>query len=772
MKFKAVTISSLFFVLLVSSCSVTKNIPDNDSLYKGSTLELQNTDDSMHENHKDLTTELNSLIKIKPNTKILGLPYKLMIYNFAGTPTGKGLRFWLKNKVGEPPVLGSTINFEKNKDILENRLENRGYFNSEVSVDTFNKNKTLTIVYKAKIHPAYSIRKMSFGFDSSSEIGKEIIAISSATLLKTGTNYDLDLIKAERNRIDAFLKEHGMYYFGADYLIMDVDSTVGNHQVDILCRFKKETPQQAKQPYRIGDVMVFADFRNSTDTSSENWKTKGKMYHGYRIYDPEALIKPKVLISALVVKPGELYSRELHNQSLKQLVSFGMYKFVSARFQESDSTGKPLLNAIYYLTPSPVKSLRAEVSGLTKSNNSAGTELSLTWRHRNFLHGAEQFSAKIYGGIEKQVSTQQPTVTTNRFGVEFNLISPKIIAPFKLNIMRKGGFTPQTKITLLYEYFERNTQYTLNSAKLSYGYIWKSDIRQEHRLDIFSVNLVRPTYISPAYQQSLDTNITLARSIEKQFIVGPNYNYNYNTQIKANQNTHNFFVNANIDLSGNLMGIISGADITKGKQKELFGIPYSQYIRTEIDFRHYLRINKRNVIASRLLGGIGYAYGNSELLPFVKAFFAGGTNDLRAFRARSLGPGSYYAGNASTSTVVLPEQPGDLKLAFNTEWRMKLFSVLYGAFFVDAGNIWTMKEDTSRPGSKFTSKFLKEIAIGTGFGLRMDVSYFVLRFDFAMPVRKPFLPEGNRWVFKEIDLGSPEWRRQNLVFNLAIGYPF
>ena len=770
--FKSGKISILFFVLLVSACSVTKNIPDNDTLYKGAKLELQNSVDSMHVNQKDLKTELNSLIKIKPNSKILGIPYKLMIYNFAGTPTGKGLRYWLKNKVGEPPVLGSTINFDKNRDILENRLENRGYFNSEVTVDTFRMNKTLTIVYKAKIHPAYTIRNMHFNFDSSLEIGKAIIAISSATLLKTGTNYDLDLIKAERNRIDASLKERGMYFFGADYLIMDVDSTVGTHQVDIFCRFKKEIPAKAKQAYRIGEVIVFADYRNTTDTSMQNVKDIGKMYRGYRIFDPEALIKPKVLVSALVVKPGELYSRELHNQSLKHLVSFGMYKFVSARFQDADSSGKPLLNAFYYLTPSPEKSLRAEVSGLTKSNNSAGTELSLTWRHRNFFHGAEQFSAKVYGGIEKQVSTQQPTVTTNRFGVEFNLLSPRIIAPFKLNIMTKGGFTPQTKTTLLYEYFERNTQYTLNSVKLSYGYIWKSDIRQEHRFDIFSINLVRPTYISPAYQQSLDTNITLARSIEKQFIVGPNYNYNYNTQIKANQNSNNFFVNANIDLSGNIMGILSGADISKGKQKDLFGIPYSQYIRTEIDFRHYLRINKRSVIASRLLGGIGYAYGNSELLPFVKAFFAGGTNDIRAFRARSLGPGSFYAGNASTSTVIIPEQPGDIKLEFNTEWRMKLFSILYGAFFVDAGNIWTMKSDTSRPGSKFTNNFMKEIAVGTGFGLRMDVSYFVLRFDFAMPVRKPFLPEGNRWVFKEIDLGSPEWRRQNLVFNLAIGYPF
>ena len=769
---RTLKIAILFFLLIGSACNVTKHIPDNDTLYKGSKLELENLADSMKLNKKDLKEELNGLIKIKPNSNIFGLPYKLLIYNWAGTPTGKGLRYWIKNSLGEPPVLGSTINFEKNRDIIENRLENRGYFFSNVVVDTVKKSKELRIVYTAKLHPASTIRKVQYHFDSSSVIGKEIIELGKSSILKTGANYDLDQIKSERNRIDAGLKDRGMYFFNAEYLIMDVDSALGNNQVDIICRFKKDIPKKAKQDYHIGNVIVFADYRVDTDTSAQNVLKNATKIEGFHIYDPNKIVKPKVFTKSLVVKPGELYSRELHNQSLKHMVSLGMYKFVNARYQETDTSVQPTLNVFYYLTPSKDKSLRAEVSGLTKSNNSAGTELSLTWRHRNFFRGAEQLSARIYGGLEKQVSTQQPTVTTNRFGVEFNLLSPRIIGPFQLGSMTRGGFTPQTKTTLLYEYFERNTQYTLNSAKLSYGFIWKTDIRQEHRIDIFSMNLVRPTYISPAYQQALDTNITLARSIEKQFIVGPNYNYNYNTQIKPNLNTHNFFVNANIDLSGNAMGLLSGADISKGKQKELFGIPYSQYIRTELEFRHYLRINKRNILASRILGGIGYAYGNSDLLPFVKAFFAGGTNDIRAFRARSLGPGTYYGGNATTSTVVLPEQPADIKMEFNTELRTKLISFLYGAFFVDAGNIWTMKSDSSRPGSKFTGSFMKEMAVGTGLGLRIDVNFFVVRFDFSIPVRKPFLPDGKRWVFQEIDFGSADWRRQNLMFNLAIGYPF
>jgi outer membrane protein assembly factor BamA len=726
----------------------------------------------MHLNQNDLKTELNGLIKIKPNSRILGLPYKLVIYNLAGTPSGKGLRYWLKNSVGEPPVLGSSINFEKNRDIMENRLENRGYFQSEVRVDTIKKNKKLEIIYTVVVHPVYTIRSMRFLVDSNSTIGKKIIALAPASLLKYGRNYDLDLIKSERIRIDAGLKERGMFFFNAEYLILDVDSTLGTHQVDIVCRFKKETPPRAKQDFRIGDVFVFADYKRDTDTTIQNVYTTGTVYNEYHILDPQHKVKQGVFKRAINLKRGDLYSREIHSQSLKNLVSLGMYKFVNVQFKDTDTSKLPSLNAFYYLTPSPVKSIRAEVSGLTKSNNSAGTEISLTWRHRNFLHGAEQFSAKVFGGLEKQVSTQQPSVSTNRFGLEFDLLSPRIIAPFKWKVRTQGGYTPQTKTTFSYEFFERNTQYTLNSGKLSFGYIWRSDIRQEHRFDIFSLNLVRPTHISEAYQLALDTNITLARSIEKQFIVGPNYNYNFNSQIKPNIHSNNYFFNANVDVSGNIMGLISGADISNGKQKELFGIPYSQYIRTELDFRHYLRVNKKTILASRILGGLGYAYGNSEVLPFMKAFFAGGTNDIRAFRARSLGPGTYYAGNASTSKVILSEQPGDVKLEFNTEIRMKLFSVIYGAFFVDAGNIWTMKTDSSRPGSKFTGKFLNEMAVGTGLGLRVDVSFFVLRFDFSIPVRKPFLPDGQKWVFKEVEFGNPLWRKQNLVFNLAIGYPF
>ncbi len=398
------------------------------------------------------------------------------------------------------------------------------------------------------------------------------------------------------------------------------------------------------------------------------------------------------------------------------------------------------------------------MSALTKSDDANGGLLTLTWRNRNFFRGAELFTASIYGGLEKQFLGKGLSVNTGKAGVDLNLYIPKIIAPFYFQT--NSGFVTKTRINLGYEYFDRSSQYTLNSFKTSFGYVWKESAQKEHQLNIISISLVSPSNITPEFQQQLDTNVTLARSIERQFIIGPNYNFNLNTQVRPNRHRNNFYFNGNLDLSSNVLGWITGADVDKGKERKIFNTPFSQYARVEADFRHYLSFDKYTVLASRITGGIGYAYGNSNTMPFIKEFFAGGANDLRAFRARSIGPGSYYAGNRDTA--FLPDQPGDIKLELNTELRFKLFSVVRWAFFVDAGNVWTVRTDTARPGSKFTKNFLQQVAAGVGTGLRLDVSILIIRLDVAVPVREPYLPPGSRWVFDH----------RNIVYNFAIGYPF
>jgi outer membrane protein assembly factor BamA len=339
------------------------------------------------------------------------------------------------------------------------------------------------------------------------------------------------------------------------------------------------------------------------------------------------------------------------------------------------------------------------------------------------------------------------------------LYLPKIVGP--IQFQTNSGFVPKTKFSLGYEYFEQTQEYTLNSFKATAGYVWKESVTKEHTLDVFRINLVKPSNISPAYQLQLDTNVVLARSLERTFIIGPVYNFNFNSNLKRNHNKNNFYFNGNIDWSSNIIGLATGADIKKtGTQKTIFTVPFSQYIRGEVDFRHYLSFSRTTILASRLTGGIGYAWGNSVTMPFVKEFFAGGANDIRAFRSRSLGPGTYYAGNRDTAFIA--DQPGDIKIEANTEIRFKIASVFHWAFFADAGNIWTLRYDSSRVGSQFGSSWLNQIGVGVGTGLRLDISILLIRLDLGIPVREPWIQTGSKWVFDT----------KNTVLNFAIGYPF
>ncbi len=217
--------------------------------------------------------------------------------------------------------------------------------------------------------------------------------------------------------------------------------------------------------------------------------------------------------------------------------------------------------------------------------------------------------------------------------------------------------------------------------------------------------------------------------------------------------------------------------LTMEKKRKIFNAPFSQYIRGEAEFRHYLSLGRLrreriNQLVSRVIVGVGYGYGNSTTMPFIKQFFIGGTNSIRAYQARSLGPGTFYGGNPVVKNTFLPDQPGDIKIEMNTELRFKLFSFLRGALFADAGNIFTIKTDSARPGSKFSSVFFNQLAVGAGIGIRADIQFLVLRFDVAIPVRKAYLPGGPAWVFNQINFSDKLWRRENIIYNIAIGYSF
>ncbi|HZZ75368.1 MAG TPA: BamA/TamA family outer membrane protein, partial [Puia sp.] len=484
---------------------------------------------------------------------------------------------------------------------------------------------------------------------------------------------------------------------------------------------------------------------------------KPTMWQGYTIIDPGQLFKPSLFSNTLAYKPGSIYNIKDQNISLSRLINLGVFKNVKLNFKETDSVNYKL-NTYYYLTRAQRRSLVFQVSGLTASDNSYGGALTISARRKNVFRGAELFVASIFGGLETQNLGGGQYTNILKLGADFNLYIPKIISPFRIHTIR--DYMPKTRINLGYQFYNSTSQYTLNSFKTSYGYVWKKSVQNENQLNLITINYVNPTNITQQFQAQLDTNLTLARSIERQFIIGPNFNYNYNTQLSPFQRNHNFYFNANLDFSANAIGLITGANYRTGNVKEIFNTPFSQYIRAELDFRYYLNFSPTTVLASRLTGGMGYAYGNSATMPFIKEFFAGGPNDIRAFQSNTLGPGTYYAGNRDTA--YLPNQPGDIKMEFSTELRFKIVSVLRWAFFADAGNIWTRLPDTTRPGSQFSTDFYHQIAVGVGTGLRFDFSILVIRFDLAFPVCEPWRPTGSKWLFDN----------KNRILNFAIGYPF
>lgn len=755
----------LIGLITVAGCSNIKYLPKGEKLYIGGDVKIKGDSISKSE-AKALSGELAGLLRPKPNSSFLGLRFKLYAYNIAGTPKKPkgGLRNWLKNKIGEPPVLASSVDLQNNQDILQNRLENKGFFQAIVDGDTTEKKSRVKAHYTANAGPQYKINTVSFPSDSSA-LEKAIAATAPQSILKPGEPYNLDVIKGERERIDQVLKQQGFYYFGEDYLIIRVDSTIANHQVDMYVTVKTETPQTARQVYTIGNIYIYPNY--SLTQQSDTSKSDAVKFESFYVIDKENIFKPSLFSRSMFFETGDVYNRADHNLALNRLVNLGTFKFVKNRFELRE--GQQKLDAFYYLTPVPPKSLRAEVLGTTKSNNLTGSEISVSWRNRNTFRGAEQLSIRAYTGFEVQVSGNQRGYNTLRLGTEATLSIPRFVIPF-FDFNSTNAFVPRTNFNLGYELLNRRKLYALNSFRASAGYVWKENIRKEHRLDPISVSYIQPVNVTPEYDSLASENSTLLKAIEKQFIIGSTYSFTYDNQVE-NTRKNGMYFNGNVDVSGNILGLITGADYRTNDTVTIFNARFAQYAKVDGDFRYYLKLGRNSQIASRATAGFGYPYGNSRELPFIKQYFVGGSNSLRAFRSRSVGPGTYRAQNAD-SQAFLPDQSGDLKLELNTEYRAKLVSVVNGAVFVDAGNIWLYNESELKAGAKFSKEFLSELAVGTGVGLRFDLSFLVLRTDLAFPIRKPWLPKGDRWVFDEVNFGDKQWRRDNLVFNLAIGYPF
>ncbi|MCX2480931.1 BamA/TamA family outer membrane protein [Pedobacter sp. MC2016-15] len=763
---KLIKPSLLVFVCLVwAACSNTKYLKPGQKLYTGAEVVINPDSSAKIDNQKDVESTLETKARPRPNKSILGLRPKLYIYNLAGEPKKpKGFKHWLRTKVGEPPVLLSEVKLKTNDAVMTSFLISQGYLQSVVTGDTVAKEKTAKAVYTVNTGDRYKISSVTFPKDTGN-LTKIINENKGNSVLKVGNYYDLESFKNERIRIDNDLKERGYFYFSPDYLILQVDSTIGKSMVDITVKVKDIAPDAGIKPYTINNINIFPSYSLRRDSALR--KLTPQQYHDFNIYDNRNTFKPRVFDRLVFFKKGETYNRTDHNQSLNRMVNINSFQDVRVEFLPLDSFKNDQLDLNIYLTPLRKNSLTFGVTGTSKSNNFVGSEVKVTQTTRNLFRGAEQLDVSVSGGFETQVSGQSQGLNSYSFTAEGKLTFPRFIVPF-YKPRSTTAFIPKTITSLSYQLLSRGSLYKLNSFKAEYGYNWKENQHKEHTFNPISINYVQPNLPADSNrrQRLFDSIPGLRYTLERQFIIGSNYSFTYTNQMEENRRNNTYF-NGSLETGGNLWGTFIPKD--EQGQRSIFNVPLTQFVRLEADLRNYHKINRNVTWANRLNLGYGYAYGNSSSLPFVRQFFAGGSNDIRAFPARALGPGTYRVNPDQT----FADQGGDVKAMLNTELRFKLVSILYGALFADAGNVWLRKEDPLRPGSEFKlGRALSEMAVGTGAGLRVDATIFVIRLDVAFPVRKPYNPAGERWVFDEIAFGDKQWRSDNIIYNIGIGYPF
>ncbi|MBU2948841.1 BamA/TamA family outer membrane protein [Zobellia uliginosa] len=773
MKLRATPILRLLVLLCLAvqyACSVGKYIPENEVLFTGAEIKVNSEEEKRA--LKPVEQELGTVLSPTANSDVLGLRLGLY-YHYKAQKKKPGFLYkWLDKKFGEEPVYLSDVNTERMEELMLNRLDNRGFFYSKVSTEIDSAKKYAAVKYTANLPRPYTLQEWQIDKDSL-PIYNEIEIAMTDTKLKAGERFDLELLKYERERIDSHLKKRGYYNFNSDFLIFEADTNrYDNRKFDLFLRLKKGTPKKSIIPYTIDSVAVFPNYSIENDSLPQPSAISEE--NGIYFIQDEEFFKPKRLEPYILFKKGEVYNSETARLTSNRLGDLGSYKFVNIRFNEADTanvTSKRFLNADIFLSPLTKRSIRTELQAVTKSNGFAGPGIAVTYNNRNIFNGGETFSLTGDFSYETQLSGgNNAGLSSIAGGLSANLLLPRLV-PFSPS--RFNYSVPKTKISLGGDILQRSQLYTLTSFNGSFGYTWNANKYVYHELNPISITYVNLANTTEEFEEILANNSYLSSSFEQQFIAGLNYTFTYNELVSKDKKTPIYF-STGLDVAGNTLSLISGGKTTA------FGLEYAQYVKAEMDFRYYLKWGKESALVGRLYAGWGIPYGNSTTLPFVKQFYSGGPYSVRAFEIRSLGPGTFISEEDSTSSFY--DQSGNLRLEANLEYRFPIWSYLKGALFLDAGNIWLTSEveidedddaesialsEQLMAEGEFTSDWMKELGVGVGFGLRVDIQSFVIRFDFASPLQVPYYAEGERLRTPFFEGGSG-----NLVFNFAIGYPF
>ncbi len=777
----------ILFFLILTSCNPTKYVPEGESL--------------LNENHINVNKEgikksdLIPYIKQNPNKRIFGTRFYLGLYNLSNINKDKWPHNWLRN-IGEGPVIYDQFATTRTKDDMKKYVTSKGYFDGKVTDTVETADRKSDVFYNVNLLRPYTIRKLTYEI-ADTNIRNLCFFDSVNCLIERGKPYDVDVLQAERTRFERFIRDHGFFGFTSDYISFKIDSTVGNRQVDIRYDIANFTKLDASNRiitapfavYTIKNIYIYPDFvpKEALEAGDSYLRSLDTtFYKGY--YFITSKMKPEVkydlIIQSLYMKPGSVYNVTSTEQTQAHLLGLKIYRLVNINYNDSkeDETLQGLgmkIDCNIQLTLLSQQSYKIELEGTNSAGNLGGA-VNLIYQHKNLFHGAELFSTKLKGAYSAY-SQNQKLSSIEEYGVETSLRLPEFMAPFlRLESFIKK-YNPSTTIIASWD-FQKLPVYTRTVANATFGYDWKTSNYKEHIFNPIQFNIVKLPFIDPTFATTILASSYQASSYKNVLILGGNYSFIYNNQSIKNSKDY-WFLRFNAEVAGNaLASIYSIAGAKKhvpvsvdtsyaigdtSRAYYFLGQPFAQYVKADIDVRYNYKLNDVSSIVYRGFLGIGIPYGNSKAVPFERQYFAGGANDIRAWQARTLGPGSY----ADTSKFL--NETGDIKLEANAEYRFKLFWILEGAVFVDAGNIWSFKKDPARPDAQFDLRnFYKQVAIGTGTGFRFDFKFVIARVDVGMKLRNPLLhdsrnSEGSHWIF----LNGP-YRRKDFAIVLGIGYPF
>jgi len=752
----------LAILILVSSilvgCSTTKSLKEGDVLYKGERIQFkkspQKADWKIEESSEKFANVYWALWD-SPNGALFGMPIlmffpiQLYIYHDFYNEKTKGFNYWMRENFGEPPITIQMVNPEMKLQKGISIFEEYGHFGTtgEYTLNYNKKGNKAYLRYYFQIKEAYKYRSVQFGgFTNYQVLENQITELGKTSEIKPAEEFNLYKIRDEKNRITKSLQDSGFYFIINKNIQVSADTTVGHKMLDLKIGINDGLPTAFYHQQYLGDIKIRVD-------SVIQPKDAGKFYAW-----EYGRLKVKVLDSIIDIKANARYSLTDSRRTSFLLSELGL--FFNPRIDYSASGSDSIkLNPTITLDMLDATNIGFNVKGNYKNTGYLGPSVGFSFRQLNVFHGAENLSVNgdIYYDIPFGVYKNRISDSYG-FSIRSVLTKPLLRSPFKF-INHKYSL-PKQFYKLNYEFNVRKEYFNITSINATYGWAWKSKPNVSHELGLIDVTLSNISNPTQKFEDLVSTSPILKVTLIDQFLIGSYYEFNFT---RAATTYHRWDINytGRVDLSGNALNLVSSVftNTPQGEQKFL-GMEFAQYTRLTSQIVANWHISKTHQLVFRNVAGIGLAYGNSEYMPFIKQYFIGGTNSLRPFTARTVGPGRFF--QLDNSEV---NQVGDLKLEFNIEFRMPLVWKLNLAIFSDMGNIWLLKPDPNRPlGEIKWKRIIRDSYLTAGLGLRLDMDYLVLRFDYGMVLYNPIFKDGYQWFF------------QNKIYLygsvIGIGYPF